>query len=73
MKKEYWKLIKDYENYMVSSFGRVKNIKSNRILKLYKDKRKESNNIFVNGIKINERIFNPLIYNYLTPANTLTC
>lgn len=40
MKKEYWKLIKDYENYMVSSFGRVKNIKSNKILKLYKDKRK---------------------------------
>ena len=45
MKKEYlneiWKPIKGYEGlYEVSNLGRVKNIKSNRILKLYKDKRK---------------------------------
>lgn len=43
MKKEYWKLIKDYENYMVSSFGRVKSINYNhsgkeRILKLRTDR-----------------------------------
>ena len=30
MKKEYWKLIKDYENYMVSSFGRVKSLVNNK-------------------------------------------
>lgn len=33
-KKETWKPVKDYENfYIVSSFGRIKNIKTNKILK----------------------------------------
>ena len=32
-KYEFWKTVKDYENYSVSSFGRVKNDKFNRIMK----------------------------------------
>ena len=31
--KEIWKKIKDYENYMISNFGRVKSLKRNLILK----------------------------------------
>lgn len=31
---ENWKKIPDYENYEVSDFGRVRNVKTNRILKL---------------------------------------
>lgn len=33
--EEEWVLIEDFPNYMVSSFGRIKNIKTNRILKPY--------------------------------------
>ena len=51
MKKEIWKIINGYENYMISSFGRVKSldryvrgknnsiyIKKGKLLKLYTDK-----------------------------------
>ena len=32
-KYEVWRTVKDYENYSISSFGRIKNNKFNRILK----------------------------------------
>ena len=51
MKKEIWKIINGYENYMISSFGRVKSLdryvrgknnsiysKKGKLLKLYTDK-----------------------------------
>lgn len=31
--KEIWKKIEDYENYMISNFGRIKSLKRNIILK----------------------------------------
>lgn len=31
--KEIWKIIKDYNNYMISNFGKVKSLKKNIILK----------------------------------------
>ena len=34
---ERWKVIEDYDNYSVSSFGRVRNDKTNRLLKLGSD------------------------------------
>jgi len=35
---EIWKSIEGFENYEVSNFGRVKNIKKNKFLKGCKDK-----------------------------------
>ena len=35
-KYEVWRKVKDYENYFVSSFGRVRNNKTDRILKPFK-------------------------------------
>lgn len=35
MNKEVWKIIKDYENYEISNFGRIK--KNNKILKQYEN------------------------------------
>jgi hypothetical protein len=35
---EEWRTIKDFPNYQVSSLGRIKNIKTNRILKPFKNK-----------------------------------
>ena len=37
-KYEVWRMIKDYDNYSISSFGRIRNDKFNRILKLDKNK-----------------------------------
>lgn len=35
---EEWRTIKEFPNYQVSSLGRIKNIKTNRILKPFKNK-----------------------------------
>jgi hypothetical protein len=35
--QEQWKMIKDYPNYLISSFGRVMNINTKRLLKQYED------------------------------------
>ncbi len=35
---EEWRTIKDFPNYQVSSLGRIKNIKTNRLLKPFKNK-----------------------------------
>jgi len=32
---EIWKVINDYTNYSISNYGRVKNNKTNRLLKLF--------------------------------------
>lgn len=34
MKEEIWKIIEDYPNYEVSNLGRVRNIKTGRVLRL---------------------------------------
>jgi hypothetical protein len=39
--EEVWKDIKGYDGiYKVSNFGRIKSIRNNKILKLYKNKKK---------------------------------
>jgi hypothetical protein len=35
--KEKWILIENFENYAISNFGRVKNVKNEKILKQYKN------------------------------------
>ena len=38
MNNELWKEIENYDNYMISNFGNVKNVKTGRILKTCADK-----------------------------------
>ena len=40
-KEEKWKIIEDYPNYLISTFGRIKSIKTNKIHKISWDKRVE--------------------------------
>ena len=49
--KEEWKIIKDFENYSVSNFGNIKNIKTGNILK----QNVHSNGYYVLNIKPNGR------------------
>ena len=39
-KEEKWEILNEYPNYMISTFGRIKNIKTQRILKPYVNKKK---------------------------------
>ncbi len=49
---ENWKSIDEYENYEISDHGNVKNIKTNRMLKLCVDNRGYNRvNLYNNGKK----------------------
>lgn len=55
MKNEYWKKIKGYRNYFVSSEGRVRNMDTGKLLKHQSSKR-GGNYAFVNLCKDGKRV-----------------
>ena len=69
-----WKKIDGYENYSVSSEGEVRNDKTGRILKKYKDKYKYDHvNLYKNGKLKNFQIHRIVAEVFIPNPNNLPC
>ena len=74
--KEIWKDIPEYEGYyQASDLGRIKNVKTNRILKLYQNKRNKyiQSNLCKNGVCTVLRTHRLIAKTFLKNPNNYPC
>ena len=68
--KEKWEIINHHPNYVISSYGRVRNLNTGRILKWQESRRSGGYafvNLYKNGQRINANIHTLVSYAFLGP------